>query len=169
MIKIGATICINISSPDGTQLMLPCDGITSSGRVAQPPTGKHGGCPILRAICARRVGGRLLVTRHCFHDARAENEIFPRLTKTRGRRDVHRLPSRRTAEVLCRFALLPKFRVQCMACQLDKIQPQKPHKTRQTKQTKTSNSFTPGYFAVSASFKIANHNSALTPTFSWVK
>ena len=81
MIKIGATICINISSPDGTQLMLPCDGITSSGRVAQPPTGKHGGCPILRAICARRVGGRLLVTRHCFHDARAENEIFPRLKR----------------------------------------------------------------------------------------
>src|ERR1019366_2935338 len=81
MIKIGATICINISSPDGTQLMLPCDGITSSGRVAQPPTGKHGGCPILRAICARRVGGRLPVTRHCFHDARAENEIFLRLKR----------------------------------------------------------------------------------------
>jgi hypothetical protein len=75
-----------------------------------PPTGKHGGCPILRAICARRVGGRLLVARHCFHDARAENESFPRLTKTWGRRDVHRFPPPpERPGVLCRLALLPKI------------------------------------------------------------
>jgi hypothetical protein len=40
-----------------------------------------------------------------------------------------------------------------MPCQLDKIQPQIPYPTRKAIRTKTSNSFTPGYFAVSASFQ----------------
>jgi hypothetical protein len=39
-----------------------------------------------------------------------------------------------------------------MLCQLDKIQPWNPHKTQKVKQTKMSNSFIPGYFAVSGSF-----------------
>ena len=151
MIKIGATICINISSPDGTQLMLPCDGITSSGRVAQPPTGKHGGCPILRAICARRVGGRLLVTRHCFHDARAENEIFPRLKRPGDDGTFTGFPPAEHPRSYAASRCSSRPDSHSMPCQLDKIQPQKPPITRKAKRTKTSKSFTPEYFALSAS------------------
>jgi len=52
------------------------------------------------------------------------------IEENQGRRDAHRLPSRCTSEVQCRFALLfPNPDLHSMPCQLDKIQPQDPYAT----------------------------------------